>query len=96
MELDKYFIESHGNSNAIRLVYDYIPKGADTKLTNLKIEPAKDLSSTATPWMPSFSEVKTSDYPSYIGTYTDNDPNNQSTDPARYSWEKIEDYLKGI
>ena len=47
MELDKYFIESHGNSNAIRLVYDYIPKGADTKLTNLKIEPAKDLSSTA-------------------------------------------------
>ncbi|MCH5430810.1 collagen-like protein, partial [Lactococcus lactis] len=88
MELDKYFIESHGNSNAIRLVYDYIPKGADTKLTNLKIEPAKDLSSTATPWMPSFSEVKTSDYPSYIGTYSD-DKISDSTKSSDYTWSLI-------
>lgn len=46
--------------------------------------------STATEWMPSFSEVTTEDYPSYIGTYTDNDSSKQSTDPARYTWEKIE------
>lgn len=45
---------------------------------------------TATPWMPSFSEVTVEDYPSYIGTYTDNNSNEQSTDPARYSWKKIE------
>ena len=45
--------------------------------------------SIATPWMPSFSEVTPSDYPSYIGTYTDNDSSKQSTDPARYTWKKI-------
>ena len=46
--------------------------------------------STATPWMPSFSEVTVEDYLRYIGTYTDNNSNEQSTDPARYSWKKIE------
>lgn len=45
--------------------------------------------SIATPWMPSLSEVTPSDYPSYIGTYTDNDSSKQSTDPARYTWKKI-------
>lgn len=43
----------------------------------------------ATPWMPSFSEATASDYPSYIGTYTDNDSNTQSTDPGKYTWKKI-------
>ncbi|USI60485.1 hypothetical protein LP473_10810 [Lactococcus lactis subsp. lactis] len=88
MELDKYFIESHGNSNAIRLVYDYIPKGADTKLTNLKIEPAKDLSSIATLYMQSASEVTTADYPSYIGQYTDF-TQADSTNPSDYTWSLI-------
>ena len=46
--------------------------------------------STVTPWMPSFSEVTASDYPSYIGTYTDNKSNEQSTDPEKYTWKKIE------
>ena len=46
--------------------------------------------STATPYIPSFSEATVEDYPSYIGTYTDNDSSKQSTDPARYSWKKIE------
>ena len=46
--------------------------------------------STATPWMPSASEVTASDYPSYIGTYTDNKSNEQSTDPEKYTWKKIE------
>ena len=45
--------------------------------------------STATPYMPSFSEVTAEDYPSYIGTYTDNDSNEQSTDPEKYTWKKI-------
>ena len=88
MELNKYFIESHGNSNAIRIVYDYIPKGADTKLTNLKIEPAKDLSSTGTPYMPSASEVKDSDYPKFVGVYGD-DSTTASQLPAVYKWSSI-------
>ena len=46
--------------------------------------------STATPWMPSFSEAKAEDYPSYIGTYTDSDSNTQSTDPEKYVWKKID------
>ena len=46
--------------------------------------------STATPWMPSFSEATAKDYPSYIGTYTDNDSNSQSADPEKYTWKKIE------
>ena len=46
--------------------------------------------STATPYMPSASEVTAEDYPSYIGTYTDNKSNEQSTDPEKYTWEKIE------
>ena len=46
--------------------------------------------SIATPWMPSFSEVTAEDYPSYNGTYTDNNSNEQSTDPEKYSWKKIE------
>lgn len=45
--------------------------------------------STATLYMPSLSEVTAEDYPSYIGTYTDNDSNTQSTDPGKYTWKKI-------
>lgn len=44
--------------------------------------------SVATPWMPSASEVKTADYPSFIGHYTDftqvNSPN-----PRDYTWSLI-------
>lgn len=56
---------------------------------NLKY-PKVEEGSIATPYMLSFSEVTAEDYPSYIGTYTDNDSNKQSTDPVRYSWKKIE------
>ena len=45
--------------------------------------------STATPWMPSFSEATVEDYPSYIGSYTDNKSTEQSTNPDRYKWKKI-------
>ena len=46
--------------------------------------------STATPWMPSASEATVEDYPSHIGTYTDNNSNEQSADPEKYTWKKIE------
>ena len=56
---------------------------------NLKY-PKVEQGSIATPWLPSFSEATAEDYPSYIGTYTDNNSNEQSTDPLRYTWKKIE------
>lgn len=52
--------------------------------------PKVEQGSIYTPWMPSFSEVTVEDYPSYIGTYTDSNSNEQSTDPEKYSWKKIE------
>lgn len=44
--------------------------------------------SVATPWMPSASEVKTADYPSYIGHYTDF-TKADSTNPSDYTWSLI-------
>lgn len=65
--------------------------GKDKNATTFDYSEMKtEESSTATPWMPSFSEVKAEDYPSYIGTYTDSDSNTQSTDPEKYVWEKID------
>ena len=66
----------------------FIRSGTVGSEINLKY-PKVEEGSTATPYMPSFSEVTVEDYPSYIGTYTDNDSNTQSTDPVRYSWKKI-------
>ena len=54
--------------------------------SELKVEEG----STATPWMPSASEATVEDYPSHIGTYTDNNSNEQSTNPLKYAWKKIE------
>ncbi|WP_259768444.1 phage tail protein, partial [Lactococcus lactis] len=44
--------------------------------------------STATPHMPSASEVTTADYPSYIGQYTDF-TQDDSTNPSAYTWSLI-------
>ena len=53
--------------------------------SKLKLE----LGSIATPYMPSYSEATTADYPSYIGTYTGKIADGQSTDPVKYNWKKI-------
>lgn len=50
----------------------------------LKIEEG----STATPYMPSSSEVTTADWPSYIGQYTDF-TQADSTNPSDYTWSLI-------
>jgi len=63
-----------------------LPTGSSVDICLPKLEKG----SIATPWMPSFSEVKAENYPSYIGTYTDNKSNEQSTDPEKYTWKKIE------
>ncbi|ATI19567.1 hypothetical protein 9A_0016 [Streptococcus phage 9A] len=44
--------------------------------------------SVATPWMPSASEVKTADYPSFIGHYTDY-TQADSPNPQDYTWSLI-------
>lgn len=52
--------------------------------------------STATPWMPSSSEATVEDYPSHVGTYTDNNSNEQSINPLKYTWKilkKVKDYI---
>ncbi|MDN6069297.1 MAG: hypothetical protein L0I41_07265, partial [Leuconostoc sp.] len=86
IKLTQDFINANETIESIHLLYNSVPIGATVKVTDLKLEQG----STATPWMPSFSEVVKSDYPSYIGTYTDNGSNTQSTDPLKYTWKKIE------
>ena len=67
--------------------YDIAGSGSDSALWTAGHK--WEEGSTATPWMPSASEVTPEDYPSYIGTYTDNKSNEQSTDPVKYTWKKI-------
>lgn len=52
--------------------------------------PKAELSSVATPYLPSKSEVIPSDYPNYIGQYKDYTPQD-SEDPASYEWSEIQD-----
>ena len=62
----------------------FVNKVGTFSIWDLKIEEG----SVATPHMPSKSEVKTSDYPSYIGTYSD-DKVSDSTNPTEYTWSLI-------
>ncbi|WP_332381089.1 phage tail protein [Lactococcus cremoris] len=88
IQLTQDFINANATVNSIGLVYNFIPVGANTNLTNLKIEPEKDLNSTATSWMPSSSEATTADWPSYIGQYTDF-TQADNTNPSAYTWSLI-------
>lgn len=51
-------------------------------------KPKLEQGSTATPYMPSSSEVTTADWPSYIGQYTDF-TQADSTNPSNYTWSLI-------
>ena len=70
-------------NDSVWIRYEISGDGTDSILWNAghKWEPG----STATPYMPSSSEVKTSDYPSYIGTYSDTNVDG-STDSSKYIW----------
>lgn len=61
--------------------------------SKLKLEPG----STATPWMPSASEVTTADWPKFVGTYVDTNQTS-STEPSKYDWDemKYRVYLDGV
>ena len=63
-----------------------LPTGSNVDICVPKLEEG----AIDTLWMPSFSEVTAENYPSYIGTYTDNKSNEQSADPEKYTWKKIE------
>ncbi|MDU0396828.1 hypothetical protein KF146HA_00247 [Lactococcus lactis] len=67
--------------------------GSEINLKYPKVEPG----STATPYMPSASEVTTADKPKYIGTYVDTNPTS-STEPSKYDWDemKYRVYLDGV
>ncbi|MDH5115342.1 hypothetical protein OQI88_12840, partial [Lactococcus lactis] len=88
IQLTQDFITANATVNRVQYLYNFIPVGANTNLTNLKIEPAKDLNSIATPYMPSASEVTTADWPSYIGQYTDFTQADK-TNPSDYTWSLI-------
>ena len=60
--------------------------GSEINLKKPKVEPG----STATPWMPSASEVTTADGPSYIGQHTDYTLED-STNPSSYTWREIQE-----
>ena len=70
---DSYRIKTYG-----------LPAGTTVTITNLKLE----IGSVATPHIPSESEVKTNDYPSYIGQYSD-DKVSDSVKPSDYTWSLI-------
>ena len=65
----------------------FIRSGTVGSEINLK-KPKVEQGSTATPYMPSSSEVTTADWPSYIGQYTDF-TQADSTKPSDYTWSLI-------
>ena len=72
------------SQNSYGILTSGLPTGTKVTITNLKVE----FGSTATPWMPSASEVKTADWPSYIGQYSDF-TQADSTKPSDYTWSLI-------
>ncbi|WP_270249683.1 hypothetical protein [Lactococcus lactis] len=76
------FIVTSSSTIPDRTCQFFIRSNTGTEISIKK--PKVEQSSTATPWMPSASEVTTADYPSYIGQYTDF-TSTASTDPAKYA-----------
>ena len=79
IQLTQDFINANATVNRVHVLYRFMPVGAYVKVTNLKIEEG----STATPWMPSASEVTINDYPKYVGFSNIIKPNKKSSD---YKW----------
>ena len=83
--------------NFIRIVFFAKDTSATLTLQDmLDAKPKVESGSTATPWMPSSSEVTTADWPKYIGTYVDTNPVS-SMEPSKYDWDemKYRVYLDG-
>jgi len=67
--------------DSYRIKTSGLPKGVTVTIENLKVE----VGSKATLYMPSASEVITTDYPGYRGEYSDIS-SEQSTNPSDYTW----------
>ena len=82
--------------NGISYIYPHIVHASDDFACTAKEEKLEQ-GSTATPYMPSASEVTTADWPKYIGTYVDTNPTS-STNPSKYVWDemKYRVYLDGV
>ncbi|ARM67720.1 hypothetical protein LW81_150 [Lactococcus phage LW81] len=77
--VDSSFLSGIANGVQVRL--DNLPTDSVLTISNFLFTKG----SIATPYMLSESEVKTSDYPSYIGTYSD-DNVESSLDYSKYQW----------
>ncbi|MFM2692550.1 hypothetical protein [Lactococcus lactis] len=73
-----------GIANGVELKGDNIPTDSVLTISNFLFTKG----STATPYMPSSSEVTAADWPSYIGQYTDF-TQADSTNPSDYTWSLI-------
>lgn len=72
---------SIGGNTTSGILTSGLPTGTVVRIDNLKVE----FGDVKTPWMPSKSEVKPSDYPSYRGEYSDK-LTTQSQLPSDYKW----------
>ncbi|MDG6125091.1 fibronectin type III domain-containing protein [Lactococcus formosensis] len=82
-----YTVQPPSNAKFVRISFRQWGDG------KLKLEQG----STATPWMPSATEVTTAEWPKYVGTYVDTNLVS-STDPSKYGWDEMKHrvYLDGI
>lgn len=91
--LSQCSINISDNTASVRLFILTNNMKSNASYSFLKLEKG----STATPYMPSASEVTTADWPKYVGTYVDTNPVS-STDPSKYDWDemKYRVYLDGV
>lgn len=93
--LKTYKVEGlvRGNSNTLSIMGALTTTLGTLFISEIKVEQG----STATPWMPSATEVTTADWPKYVGAYVDTNPVS-STDPSKYGWDEMNYriYLDGV
>ena len=77
-----YNLPVNDTSKFMTIRQDNIPSTAKVDISNVMMYVVN-----YSPWMPSDSEVKDSDYPTYIGTYTDHSQS-ASNDPTKYTWKE--------
>lgn len=83
--LSQCHIRIDDNTASIKVVIFTNNMNVNAFYSRLKVEKG----SSATPYMPSSSEVTTADWPSYIGQYTDYTLED-SINPSSYTWIKIQ------
>lgn len=84
----------NGFATKMKLIYESMDSSVTVTIKNFKMEviQAKDQGYTLknTEWMPGQSEVQDSDYPGFVGTYTDDIPTD-SSDHTKYTWAALTD-----